>query len=73
MEDAGTNRTWDEVAGVNGWKDPAFQGWADPKKGKTFIDDDILGFMRAAAGKDEGRAGPATIRRAVLESPVLLA
>ena len=67
MEDAGTNRTFDEKLRVNTWQDPAFEGWADKKKAKTFIDDDVLGYMRADAAKEEGKAGTATVRRAVLE------
>ena len=48
------------------WQDPSFQGWAK-EKGKTFIDDDLLGFMKAEAAKDEGESGTADVRRAVLE------
>ena len=69
MEEAGTNRTWDEVSRVNTWKDATFDGWSDNKKGATFIDDDLLGYMRADAAKEEGKAGTATVRRAVLKSP----
>lgn len=60
-----TNRAWDEVERVNGWKDDAFKGWAS-EKGKTFIDDDLLGFMKAEAAKEEVE-GSANVRRAVLE------
>lgn len=67
MEDSGTNRTWNETARVNDWQDPTFDGWSEKKKGKTFIDDDLLGYMRADAAKEEGKAGTATVRRAVLE------
>lgn len=66
MEDEGTNRNWNETVRVNDWKDPEFNGWAKDKT-STFIDDDLLGFMRADAAKDEGKAGTATVRRAVLE------
>ncbi|HEX4614189.1 MAG TPA: type I-B CRISPR-associated protein Cas7/Cst2/DevR [Urbifossiella sp.] len=62
----GTNRTWDEAGRANAWADPGFGGWADPA-GPTFIDDDLLGYMRADAAKDEGEAGSATVRRGVLE------
>jgi CRISPR-associated protein Cst2 len=65
-EEAGTNREWDEVERVNGWKQAEFTGW-DSEKGKTFIDDDLLGFMKADAAKDEGESGSANVRRAVLE------
>lgn len=67
MEDAGTNRTWNEKTRQNDWEDAEFKGWADDSKGKTFIDDDLLGYMRADAAKEEGKAGTATVRRAVLE------
>ena len=65
-ENKGTNREWDEIARVNGWKDPDFNGWASDKE-KTFIDDDLLGFMKAEAAKEEGESGSADVRRAVLE------
>src|SRR5437868_9311935 len=45
-----TNRTWDEEDRVNTWKDHQFKGWASDK-GKTFIDDDLLGYMIAEAAK----------------------
>jgi CRISPR-associated protein Cst2 len=65
-EDAGTNRVWDEDERNNAWKEPDFKGWA-AAKGKTFIDDDLLGFMKAEAAAEEGEAGTADVRRAVLE------
>ncbi|BBO31087.1 type I-B CRISPR-associated protein Cas7/Cst2/DevR [Lacipirellula parvula] len=61
-----TNREWDEIECVNAWEDPEFKGWSGDK-GKTFIDDDLLGFMKADAAKEEGESGSANIRRAVLE------
>jgi CRISPR-associated protein Cst2 len=67
MEDKGTNRSWDENLRANTWKDAAFERWAANEKSDTFIDDDLLGYMRADAAKDEGQAGTATVRRAVLE------
>jgi CRISPR-associated protein Cst2 len=48
-----TNRTWDEDDRVNAWKDWTFKGW-DTDEGKTYIDDDLLGFMTAEAAKDDG-------------------
>lgn len=60
-----TNRYWDETTQSNAWRDPEFKKWAND--GETFIDDDLLGYMRADAAKDEAKAGSATIRRAVLE------
>src|SRR5579864_4949344 len=65
-EEQGTNRKWDEGGRNNTWKDWTFKGWASDK-GKTFIDDDLLGFMTAEASKEEGEAGFANVRRAVLE------
>lgn len=66
LDEGGTNRTWDESSRVNEWQDATFGGWAKDK-GKTYVDDDLLGYMRADAAKDEGSAGTATVRRAVLE------
>jgi len=66
LEKEGTNRSWDEGERANTWQDHAFKGWTKDN-GKTFIDDDLLGFMSAEAGKEEGEAGTANVRRAVLE------
>lgn len=67
----GTNRRWDEADRNNKWEDPAFEGWNLKKdnsdKRKRYIDDDLLGFMTAEAAKEEGEAGTANVRRAVLE------
>jgi len=65
-EDEGTNRNWNEDLRVNQWKDHEFTGWAKAK-GPTYIDDDLLGFMSAEAAREEGAAGTANVRRAVLE------
>lgn len=65
-EDTGTNRRWDEEVRNNVWKDWQFQGWASVK-GRTYIDDDLLGFMTAEAAKEENEAGSANVRRGVLE------
>ncbi|MFO0796364.1 MAG: type I-B CRISPR-associated protein Cas7/Cst2/DevR [Gemmataceae bacterium] len=65
-EKGGTNRTWDEDGRNNSWQDWTFKGWAGAK-GETFIDDDLLGYMTAEAAKEEGEAGSANVRRAVLE------
>lgn len=62
----GTNRQWNEDVRSNVWKDFEFKGWKK-KDGATFIDDDLLGFMSAKAAKEEGEAGSADVRRAVLE------
>lgn len=61
-----TNREWDEDARNNTWKDWTFKGWASEKE-ETYIDDDLLGYMTAEASKEEGEAGSANVRRAVLE------
>lgn len=61
------NRTYDEAARANEWKDPKFARWADKSKEMPFIDDDILGYMQAEGAKQEGEKGEAKVRRAVLE------
>ena len=61
-----TNRSWDEGQRANVWRDHNFQGWAN-ETAATFIDDDLLGFMTADAATEEGEAGSANVRRAVLE------
>src|SRR5688572_8375063 len=61
-----TNRQWNEKDRNNDWKEPDFKGWAKDS-GKTFIDDDLLGFMTADAAKEEGESGSVNVRRAVLE------
>jgi CRISPR-associated protein Cst2 len=61
-----TNRKWDEDDRNNVWEDWTFKGWS-MEKGKTFVDDDLLGYMTAEAAKEEGEAGTANVRRAVLE------
>jgi len=66
IDDKGTNRTWNEDERVNQWKDAKFEGW-NGKAGEIFIDDDLLGFMTAEAASEEGKAGSANVRRAVLE------
>lgn len=50
-----TNRRWDDEKADNHFEDPDWTGWAS-ESGQTFIDDDVLGFMRAEAGKEEGGA-----------------
>ncbi len=59
-----TNRRWDEDERNNVWEDWEFKGW-DTEAGKTFIDDDLLGFMTAEAAKQEaGEAGEETAKDA---------
>ncbi len=57
------NRKWDEEANDHTWRDPAWLPWSDPEgKGKnkeTYIDDDVLGFMLAEAGKSESNEAEA--------------
>jgi CRISPR-associated protein Cst2 len=61
-----TNRSWNEESRTNEWEDWTFKGWTTAK-GQTYIDDDLLGYMTAEAAKEEGEAGSANVRRAVLE------
>jgi CRISPR-associated protein Cst2 len=51
--DLATNRYWDDDANDNKWRDENWSGWDQPD-GQKFIDDDVLGFMRAEAAKEEG-------------------
>lgn len=51
--DLATNRHWDDLANDNKWRDENWTGWND-ESGRKFIDDDVLGFMRAEAAKEEG-------------------
>lgn len=60
------NRQWNEVTRTNDWQDHEFKEWKN-EKGDAFIDDDLLGYMSAKAAKEEGEAGSANVRRAVLE------
>lgn len=60
------NRLWNERRQDHEWKDPNWIGWKE-KSGTTYIDDDLLGFMRAEGGKIEGEKGRAEVRRGVLE------
>lgn len=64
-EKTGTNRKWDEDDRNNTWQDWTFAGWGD-EKGKTFIDDDLLGYMKTEGASEEAE-GSANVRRAVLE------
>lgn len=76
-----TNRIWDDATSDNRWRDTGWSGWSSA--GRTYIDDDVLGFMVAEAAKVEGNEseappekpgtkkrpakGKATKRRGVLE------
>jgi CRISPR-associated protein Cst2 len=73
------NRKWDEDANDHRWEDPKWELWGKGDHG--YIDDDVLGFMVAEAGKTEGNdaesseprgkktrvKGTATKRRGALE------
>jgi CRISPR-associated protein Cst2 len=61
------NRTYDETTRTNSWADPGFTRWAEKSRETPFADDDLLGFMQAEGGKQEGEKGTAKVRRAVLE------
>jgi CRISPR-associated protein Cst2 len=60
------NRVWEDEKEDHKWTDPNWQGWAS-QTGKTYIDDDLLGYMKAEGGKAEGEKGRADKRRGVLE------
>lgn len=60
------NRIWDENKNDHIWQDEKWAGWNE-KDGKTYIDDDVLGYMRAEGGKTEGEKGTAEKRRGALE------
>jgi CRISPR-associated protein Cst2 len=60
------NRRWDDEKDDHVWTDETWKGWAD-EKGKTYIDDDLLGYMKAEGGKKEGEKGSTSKRRGVLE------
>jgi len=59
------NRVWRDEKENHEWQDPGWTGW--DKNGKTYIDDDLLGFMKAEGAKEEGGKGKTTKRRGVLE------
>jgi CRISPR-associated protein Cst2 len=72
------NREWDEDANDHRWQDPKWERWV--KGDYDYVDDDVLGFMVAEAGKAEGNEaeaaqgkkktrvkGTATKRRGALE------
>jgi CRISPR-associated protein Cst2 len=48
------NRRWDEDRNDHVWQDGRWLSWTGGGDGKTFIDDDVLGFMVAEAAKTEG-------------------
>lgn len=60
------NRKWDDETEDHKWQDENWSGWAQ-ENGETFIDDDLLGYMKAEGAKTEGAKGSTTKRRGVLE------
>src|SRR5262249_7329477 len=65
-EPGGANRRWSEEERNNVWQDWTCKAW-EPETGSPFFDDDRLGYMTAEASSEEGEAGSANVRRAVLE------
>ncbi len=66
MKGIEVNRKWLDEKEDHEWEDEGWKGWAK-EGGKTFIDDDLLGYMRAEGAKIEGEKGHADKRRGVLE------
>jgi CRISPR-associated protein Cst2 len=60
------NRVWIDEKEDHAWKDPAWAGWEKPD-GRTYIDDDLLGYMVAEGAKVEGQKGSTLKRRGVME------
>ena len=60
------NRVWVEDKQDHEWQDENWDGWKS-KDGDTYIDDDLLGFMRADAPRSEGEKGIANKRRGCFE------
>ena len=59
------NREWKEDANDHKWQDPKWERWSD------YIDDDVLGFMVAEAGKTEGNDAEAATHDAPLDVSIL--
>ena len=66
--DLEVNRQWDDQKDEHVWQDSTWKGWAD-EKGRTYIDDDLLGYMKAEGAKAEAgdKKGSTLKRRGVLE------
>ncbi len=60
------NRQWDDEKDDHVWQDATWKGWAEAS-GTTYIDDDLLGYMKAEGAKEEGKKGSTSKRRGVLE------
>jgi len=57
------NRHWDEKRQKNQWRDSDFKNWHAERDNAKYVDDDLLGFMLAEGGREEGTLA----RRSVLE------
>lgn len=66
MKKIPVNRVWIDEKEDHEWKDATWKAWTK-KEGETYIDDDLLGYMKAEGGKTEGEKGRADKRRGVLE------
>ncbi|MBU4261286.1 MAG: DevR family CRISPR-associated autoregulator [Proteobacteria bacterium] len=52
--DSQINRSWDDIKNDHSFKDQNYQAWHPTNPtGKSFLDDDLLGFMDASAGNEE--------------------
>lgn len=60
------NRRWMDEKEDHELADSTWEGWKKDD-GETFIDDDVLGYMKAEGGKEEGEKGTTSKRRGVLE------
>ncbi len=60
------NRRWNDEKDCHEWLDSAWEGWSK-SDGETFIDDDLLGYMKAEGAKTEGEKGKTDKRRGVME------
>jgi CRISPR-associated protein Cst2 len=65
-EEIPVNRVWVDEKEDHDWKDANWKGW-NSEGGKTYIDDDLLGYMKAEGAKKEGEKGKINKRRGVLE------
>lgn len=60
------NRRWDDDKDDHVWQDACWKGWSN-KDGAIYIDDDLLGYMKAEGAKEEGAKGSTSKRRGALE------
>jgi CRISPR-associated protein Cst2 len=66
MQGESVNRIWNDEKEEHDWQDSSWKGWNKPD-GITYIDDDLMGYMKAEGGKTEGQKGKTDKRRGVLE------